>query len=103
MKKHQCQDCEKGFISKHALDNHVMNVHLKLRPYKCRYGCEFGYNDPANRNSHERKKHGKLYMVGGNKEEIARVMMEEVREVGVTTISGRFRFRSSDNNTRPGY
>ena len=39
-----------------------MSVHLKLRPFKCRYGCEFGYNDQANRNSHERKKHGKKYI-----------------------------------------
>ena len=79
LKKHQCQHCEKGFISNRSLDAHIMNVHLKLRPYKCRYGCEFGYNDPANRNSHERKKHGKLFMVGGsNKAEIARVM-EEVK------------------------
>ena len=53
-----------------------MNVHLRLRPFKCRYGCEFGYNDPANRNSHERKKHGKIYMIGGVREEIANVMAE---------------------------
>ena len=78
LKKHQCQDCEKGFICKQSLETHRMNVHLKLRPFKCRYGCEFGYNDPANRNSHERKKHGKIYMVGGTKEEIA-IVMEEVK------------------------
>ena len=38
-----------------------MNAHLKLRPYKCRYGCEFAYNDHSNRNAHERKTHGKLF------------------------------------------
>ena len=76
LKKHQCQDCGKGFINKDALNKHRMNVHLRLRPFKCRYGCEFGYNDPANRNSHERKKHGKIYMIGGVREEIANVMAE---------------------------
>merc|ERR1712079_567590 len=34
---HQCQDCGKGFIDKLNLKNHRMNVHLKLRPYNCRY------------------------------------------------------------------
>ena len=38
-----------------------MNVHLKLRPYKCRFGCDFGYNDFSNRNAHEKKKHGGRY------------------------------------------
>ena len=60
-KKHQCQDCGKGFISKNGLKEHRMNVHLKLRPYKCRYGCEFAYNDRANRNCHEKKKHGQVF------------------------------------------
>ena len=60
-KKHQCQDCGKGFIDKSGLKEHRMNVHLKLRPYKCRYGCEFAYNDKGNRNCHERKKHGKVF------------------------------------------
>ena len=55
-------NCRKGFIQKNVLDQHLMNVHLKLRPYKCRYGCDFGYNDPSNRDSHEKKKHGKLYV-----------------------------------------
>ena len=54
-------NCGKGFPFKRLLDKHTMNVHLKLRPYKCRYGCEFGYNDSSNRDSHERKRHGKLF------------------------------------------
>ena len=56
-----CEICGKGFTDKHKLNKHMMNVHLKLRPYKCRYGCEFGYNELSNRNSHERKKHGKIF------------------------------------------
>ena len=27
------------------IKKHVMNVHLKERPYKCRYGCEVGKLD----------------------------------------------------------
>ena len=61
-KRHQCQDCGKGFIDKSDLRNHRMNVHLKLKPYSCRYGCDISYNDTSNRNSHEKKKHGKLFI-----------------------------------------
>ena len=31
-----------GFMLKATYTNHLMNVHLKERPYKCRYGCELG-------------------------------------------------------------
>ena len=31
-----------GFMLKATYTNHMMNVHLKERPYKCRYGCELG-------------------------------------------------------------
>jgi len=57
----QCPDCGKGFLDKRKLENHKMSVHLKQRPYQCRYGCDFAYNDRCNRNAHERKKHGKLF------------------------------------------
>jgi len=60
-KKYKCDMCPKGFHERNRLENHKMNVHLKLRPYKCRYGCEFGYNDLSNRNAHERKKHGQVF------------------------------------------
>ena len=60
-KRFQCQDCGKGFIRKGALEVHKMNVHLKQRPYKCRYGCDIAYNDISNRRAHEKKKHGKLF------------------------------------------
>ena len=58
---HQCQDCGKGFIDMKSLKDHRMNVHLKLRPYNCRYGCDIAYNDTSNRNQHEKKTHGKLF------------------------------------------
>ena len=60
--KYRCDKCGKGFMSTSAMKQHDMNVHLKLRPWKCRYeGCEFRYNDPTNRRFHEQKKHGKTW------------------------------------------
>ena len=60
-KPHQCQDCGKGFYYENRLKIHRMNMHLKLRPYNCRYGCDIAYNDTSNRNQHEKKTHGKLF------------------------------------------
>ena len=57
----ECQECGKGFYKADRLQKHQMSVHLKLRPYKCRYGCSFAYNDPSNRNAHEKKSHGQLF------------------------------------------
>ena len=58
-------DCGKGCVDSSTLKSHQMNVHIKARPYKCRYPeCtrrEPGYNDLGNRNSHEKKVHGGLY------------------------------------------
>ena len=62
-KEFQCQDCGKGFDKNEKLEKHRMNVHLKLQPYKCRYECDIAYNDISNRNQHEKKKHGKLFVV----------------------------------------
>ena len=59
--KSQCEDCDKSFPYKYMLDKHRMNVHLKTRPYTCRYGCELSYNDSSNRNAHERRRHGQIY------------------------------------------
>ena len=62
----QCDSCGKGFSEQSKLKKHKMNVHIKTRPFKCRYLCEndIGYNDVSNRNSHERKKHGGLFNDG---------------------------------------
>ena len=60
-KPFQCQDCGKGFPTGAKLKQHRMNVHLKIKPYNCRYGCDIAYNDMSNRNSHERKRHGGLF------------------------------------------
>ena len=73
-KPFQCDKCGKGFCEKAHLRAHQMNVHLKMRPYKCRYGCadNVGYNDLSNRNSHERKKHGGVF------QEIEKSLMHQI-------------------------
>ena len=65
----QCPDCGKGFWGQKDLESHQMNIHLKLRPYRCRYGCKDSYNDTSNRNSHEKKKHGKLFTTAREEKE----------------------------------
>jgi len=62
-KNHQCDECGKGFPLQSHLQKHKMNVHIKARPFNCRYGCTFAYNDLSNRNAHEKKTHGKLFEV----------------------------------------
>ena len=61
-KKYQCQDCGKGFDDDYNLQKHRINVHLKTYPYHCRFGCDAKYNDTSNRNSHEKKKHGGVFI-----------------------------------------
>ena len=75
MKKHQCQDCGKGFLDALKLESHRMSVHLKLKPHNCRYGCKISYNDISNRNQHEKKTHGKLFTT--IKEQKVKARMEE--------------------------
>ena len=61
--KYQCNKCGKRFIRPEILKKHDMSVHLKLRPYECRYGCDMRYNEVSNRNQHEKKTHGKLFEI----------------------------------------
>ena len=60
-KNFNCEFCGKGFQASGKLEKHRMNMHLKLRPHVCRYGCGVAYNDHSNRNQHEKKKHGALF------------------------------------------
>ena len=64
--RYECDQCDKKFISNSALKCHMMNVHIRTRPYNCRYGCNMAYNDVSNRNSHEKKKHGGLFQTDPN-------------------------------------
>ena len=45
-----------------SLAGNVQLVDLQLLTVSLfRYGCDIGYNDVSNRNSHEKKKHGGLF------------------------------------------
>ena len=59
-KRFKCDQCSKGFFGKTQLNAHIMNVHLKLRPFKCRHGCDQAYNDRSNLVQHEKRAHGVL-------------------------------------------
>lgn len=59
-KRFRCEYCNKSFNQSDKMKRHQMSVHLKLQPFKCRYGCGLAYNDRSNRNQHERKKHGRM-------------------------------------------
>ena len=55
-KKWKCEHCGKGFLGQRHMEIHK-NTHLKLKPFKCRKGCELGFADPANRGQHEKRPH----------------------------------------------
>ena len=66
-KRHQCPHCDKGFADSTELKRHIMNAHLKLRPYRCRYGCDMAYNDRSNMRQHEKRRHGAVWTPGSTK------------------------------------
>ena len=68
-KKYQCPHCDKGFASTNELKRHTMNAHLKLRPYRCRYGCDMAYNDRSNMRQHEKRRHGAVWTPGSAKQQ----------------------------------
>ena len=55
-KKWRCEHCGKGFLVQRRMEIHT-NSHLKLKPYKCRKGCDLGFSDPAHRGRHEKRLH----------------------------------------------
>ena len=61
-KRYSCSDCGKGFMDKYALKKHVINMHTKSQPHQCRYGCDNRYNDVSNRNAHEKRRHGGIFV-----------------------------------------
>jgi len=60
-KKYQCDECGKGFVQISKLEGHKMSVHIKARPFVCRFGCGAATNDKGNRKKHEITKHGKVF------------------------------------------
>ena len=59
-KRFHCETCGKGFFVESKLKRHMM-IHANLQEFRCRYGCNVGYNDDSNRAAHERKTHGKCF------------------------------------------
>lgn len=60
MKPLKCGICAKGFSDKSKLRYHMLNMHIKSRPYVCRSeGCTAAFNFNGNLYAHERKLHGK--------------------------------------------
>jgi len=60
-KKYQCDQCVKGFLELAKLEGHKLSVHIKARPYVCRFGCGAATSDKGNRKKHEVSKHGKSF------------------------------------------
>ena len=57
------EGCDKACIEKPMLRNHLINSHIKTRPYVCQIhdascGGTTSYNDASNLNAHYRKRHG---------------------------------------------
>jgi hypothetical protein len=55
-KKWKCEHCGKGFLGQRHMEIHA-NIHLKLKPFKCRKGCERVFSQPAHRGRHEKRVH----------------------------------------------
>ncbi|TRY73575.1 hypothetical protein TCAL_05037 [Tigriopus californicus] len=53
-----CDLCGQEFRLKTTMYRHKISVHIKNRPFVCRYGCGADYNDECNLRTHEKKTHG---------------------------------------------
>ena len=60
-KKYKCDHCTKGFVEKGKLEIHMTSVHIKNRPFVCRYECGAASNEKGNRKKHEIAKHGQAW------------------------------------------
>jgi len=58
-KPHQCTICQKGFVTKMTLKDH-MNTHTGERPYQCKFCTKTSANN-ANCNKHMRESHPEEY------------------------------------------
>ena len=50
--RYECDQCDKKFISNSALKCHMMNVHIRSRPYNCRYDIIYQPTFPVPYASH---------------------------------------------------
>jgi len=58
-KPYHCSVCNKGFIKKHVLEEH-MNIHTGARPYKCLF-CDKSCANQSNSFKHMRTSHAEQY------------------------------------------
>ncbi|TRY73481.1 hypothetical protein TCAL_05055 [Tigriopus californicus] len=59
-KAYKCGLCQKNFSEKPKLKYHMLNIHIKSRPYNCRSpGCTSTFNYCGNLYAHEKKLHGR--------------------------------------------
>merc|ERR1712129_138358 len=72
-----CEQCGKHFTTANNLAQH-MNVHLGIKPFKCRY-CQNCYQNLSNALCHEKKSHPELYQrMTKNKKERIQVKLHDV-------------------------
>ena len=60
-KRFPCSKCGKGFVDKTTLKQHDLAVHLKLKPWLCRFDCNYSCASKTNLYKHERMVHGKVF------------------------------------------
>ena len=57
-KRYQCDQCGKESLDMDKIRGHHISVHLKARPYECRFGCGAASSDKGNLRKHQELKHG---------------------------------------------
>ena len=62
------EGCDKAFTHKPAIRQHMVNCHIKTRPYVCQISdgsCmgTMSYNDPTNLLAHYKKRHGTKFPI----------------------------------------
>lgn len=65
-----CDICGQGFKHKLTMKRHKISVHIKNRPFVCRYGCGADYNDECNLRTHEKRRHGGIYKKGDSYKDV---------------------------------
>ena len=48
-KRYECNQCGNGFVEKGKLEIHMASVHVKSRPFVCRFNCGAASNEKGNR------------------------------------------------------
>ena len=71
--------CPVSIVGRGKFETHLINVHIKCRPYSCQMGCSNAtYNDNSNLRAHYKKTHGKVITTPNIPLEKCWEMMNEV-------------------------